>query len=417
MSRAPHQSMTVLLLGVFCVLGCGGTPDTVETTEVPDPSPSIEPVQLPDDAVVGVKIYETERDFQGLFDEWRALGINTVFASEALTSSGGFRALARKNGADLFVIFPVFYAPEELGDDSTLWAVTMDGKRAKEDWVEFACPSQNKFRDRRVEEARTIVKRLRPEGLSIDFIRHFVYWEMVGPDDDPTTSPETCYCVHCLQAFAAFLGVPKSSIPPQPRRAVAWIRANAADQWARFRVETITSMVMEIAEGVRLIDPDILINIHIVPWRRDDYDGALTRVAGQDVSALSEVADYLSPMTYSFMLHRPPEWISSVVQDFDWVADCPVLPSIQVAPAYREDEVFSATEFEAVLRSALEPPSAGVVFWSWDDIEADPEKAAVIRGVMGRGVMGPNPADLTSPTTASQSAGTATRSIPPTPGR
>jgi hypothetical protein len=270
MSRAPHQSMTVLLLGVFCVLGCGGTPDTVETTEVPDPSPSIEPVQLPDDAVVGVKIYETERDFQGLFDEWRALGINTVFASEALTSSGGFRALARKNGADLFVIFPVFYAPEELGDDSTLWAVTMDGKRAKEDWVEFACPSQSKFRDRRVEEARTIVKRLRPEGLSIDFIRHFVYWEMVGPDDDPTTSPETCYCVHCLQAFAAFLGVPKSSIPPQPRRAVAWIRANAADQWARFRVETITSMVMEIAEGVRLIDPDILINIHIVPWRSDD---------------------------------------------------------------------------------------------------------------------------------------------------
>jgi hypothetical protein len=340
-------------------------------------------VNLADDAIVGVKIYETERELKGLFEEWRALGINTVFASEELTSSGGFRALARKNDTALFVIFPVFYAPEELAVDPSLWAMTVNGERAKEDWVEFACPSQTEFRERRVEEARTIVKRLRPEGLSIDFIRHFVFWEMVGPDRDPKTLPNSCYCVHCLQAFAAFLGVPKSSIPPQAQRAAAWIGANAADQWTRFRVETITSMVAEIVEGVRLIDPDILINVHIVPWRRDDFDGALTRVAGQDPSALSRIADYLSPMTYSFMLHRPPEWISPVVQDFDWVADCPILPSIQVSPAYREDETFSAVEFEAALRSALEPPSAGVVFWSWDHIEADPEKAAVIRGVVG----------------------------------
>jgi hypothetical protein len=120
-----------------------------------------------------------------------------------------------------------------------------------------------------------------------------------------------------------------------------------------------------------------------VPWRRDDYDGALTRVAGQDLSALSEVADYLSPMTYSFMLYRPPEWIPSVIQDFDWISDCPILPSIQVSRAYREDEVFSTADFEAALRVALEPPSAGVVFWSWDHIEADAERAETIRRVVG----------------------------------
>ncbi len=65
------------------------------------------------------------------------------------------------------------------------------------------------------------------------------------------------------------------------------------------------------------------------------------------------------------------------------VADCPVLPSIQVAPAYREGEIFTGDEFEAALRAALEPPSAGVVFWSWDHIEADPERAEVIRRVVG----------------------------------
>jgi hypothetical protein len=59
-----------------------------------------------------------------------------------------------------------------------------------------------------------------------------------------------------------------------------------------------------------------------------------------------------------------------------------VLPSIQVAPAYYREEELSPEEFEADLRAALEPPSAGVVFWKWDDIAADPAKAAVVRRVL-----------------------------------
>lgn len=367
-----------MLLGMGVVQGCGDAPEETETKLATETDSTGR-------RIIGAKIYETERELQGLFEEWKTLGINTVFVSEELTSSGGFRALAKKNDTDLFIIFPVFYAPKELAENPDRWATTADGERAKEDWVEFACPSRADFRDRRVEEARGIVKRLRPDGLSIDFIRYFVFWEMVGPDRDPATLPDTCYCVHCLQAFATFLGVPPLSIPPQPRRAAVWIETNAADQWVRFKTETITSMAIEIVEAVRAIDPDILINLHIVPWRRDDYDGAITRVAGQDAAALSEIADYLSPMAYSFMLERPPDWVASVVEDLDEVAVCPVLPSIQVSPAYREDEVFSVADFEAALRSALEPPSAGVVFWSWAHIEADGERAAIVgRVVQGR---------------------------------
>jgi hypothetical protein len=372
----------VLLLGVFNAVGCGGSPDLVDAPDVREPSQSAEVAKRADGTIVGVEIYDTDRDLPELFEEWRALGINTVFASEELTSSGGFRALAKKNGINLFIIFPVFFAPDELAEDPALWAVTARGERAKEDWVEFACPSRADFRNRRIEEARAIVKRLRPEGLSIDFIRYFVFWEMVGPDRDPATLPDTCYCVHCLQAFATSLGVSALSIPPQPRRAATWIQANAAEQWIHYKTKTITSMAQKIADEVREIDPDILVNLHIVPWRRDDYNGAIEHVAGQDVAALSEVADFLSPMAYSFMLRRPPEWVASVVEDFDQVADCPVLPSIQVAPAYRESGVFSGAEFEAALRFALEPPSAGVVLRSWDNLGDDPEKAEIVRRVL-----------------------------------
>jgi hypothetical protein len=342
------------------------------------PAPEI----VNDRPIVGVKIYDTERDLRELFADWRDLGIDTVFAGQELAAREGFRALAEETGTNLFVIFPVFFAPDDLAEDPDLWAITADGGRAKEDWVEFACPSRADFRNRRVEEAREIARRLQPDGLSIDFIRDFVFWEMVGPDRDPTTLRDTCYCSHCLQGFSVFSGVPALSIPPQPQRAAAWIAANAAEDWIRFKCATITSMAAEIADVVREIDPNILINIHVVPWRSSDYDGAITRIAGQDRSALGELADYLSPMAYSFMLHRPPEWIASVVGDTARQAACPVLPSIQVASAYREGESFAAAEFEVCLRAALAPPSAGVVFWNWDAIEADSEKAEVVRRVL-----------------------------------
>jgi hypothetical protein len=376
------RSFTVLLLGVFVAAGCGGAPDTAGKPDVRGLPQSIEAPERADSLVIGVKIYDTERELPGLFDEWRALGINTVFAGEELTSSGGFRALARQNDIDLFIIFPVFFAPETLAEDPDLWAVTATGDRAKEDWVEFACPSRADFRARRIEEAREIVRRLQPDGLSIDFIRDFVFWEMVAPDRDSATLPDACYCFHCLRLFADRIGADLDLSALETQDAAAWIAANAADQWVRSKTETITSMVEEIVSAVRGIEPDILINIHVVPWRTNDFDGAITRIAGQNRAALGAVADYLSPMAYSFMLHRPPEWVASVVEDLDWVADCPVLPSIQVASAYREGESLTSAEFEAALRAALEPPSAGVVFWSWDHIEANPGRAESIRSVV-----------------------------------
>jgi len=336
--------------------------------------------------IVGVKIYETDRDFPGLFDEWADLGINTVFAGRSLASVEGFRETAEQTGTGIFVIFPVFFAPDELAADPDLWAVTAEGARAKEDWVEFACPSRSDLRKERVEEARAIVRELHPTGLSIDFIRHFVFWEMVGPERAPATLPDTCYCSHCLDAFAARIGAETDLPALEAPDAATWIAANAAEEWVRFKCNTITTMVEEIAAAVRAVDPDILINIHAVPWRTGDYDGAVTGIAGQDRVALGAVADYLSPMCYSFMLHRPPEWVASVVDDVARQASCGVLPSIQVATAYREGEVFAAAEFEACLRAALAPPSAGVVFWSWDHIEADPERAEIIRRVISGNV-------------------------------
>jgi hypothetical protein len=56
--------------------------------------------------VLGVKIYDHQGDMRKLFDDLSALGINAVFASEALCGRTDFRRQARDREAKVFVIEP-----------------------------------------------------------------------------------------------------------------------------------------------------------------------------------------------------------------------------------------------------------------------------------------------------------------------
>ncbi len=76
------------------------------------------------------------------FAEWATLGINTAFVSETLAAQTAFRDLAGEHGIATFVIVPVFFDPEALEQDPDLFAVTADGTRAEDDWVQFVCCAQ-----------------------------------------------------------------------------------------------------------------------------------------------------------------------------------------------------------------------------------------------------------------------------------
>jgi hypothetical protein len=138
-------------------------------------------------------------------------------------------------------------------------------------------------------------------------------------------------------------------------------------------------MVQDIVRRVREVRPGIRVNVHAVPWREADFGGGLRKIVAQDLTAISKVTDYVSPMCYSAMLQREPAWISSVVAEFGATARCPIIPSIQVKESYPGDRPLGAADFEACLRAALQPPSAGVVFWSWDLIKKARESKLVIK--------------------------------------
>ena len=330
---------------------------------------------------MGVKIYETDRDYPGLFEEWEELGINTCFVSVDLARDSLFRDLAKENDIKLFVILPVFFNPEALESNPEWYAITDRGIKAKEEWVEFISPSQTEYVKARIVFIRDVVKEVKPDGISLDFIRYFAFWEKIYANRTLETIPNSSFDPESLSDFQDQTGI---RIPPEMESVsdkAGWIINHYEPRFTEWKCRRIEQVAREIAMEVKKAIPDLIINIHLVPWRQSDFDGAVRKIVGQDVTFLSPLVDYISPMCYAHMLKREAQWVHDVVQDIYISTDsADVLPSIQVKEAYLETPL-TASEFEANLRAALRHPSKGVVLWSWDHLELDPEKKVVLRRV------------------------------------
>lgn len=327
--------------------------------------------------MVGAKIYEYKGDLSSLVAEWKRVGINTAFLSAELAAKPELMTLARKNGIATFIILPVFQNPERLAAHPEERAITGRGKPAEDDWVKFVCPNREAYRTERLEYIRRLIKTCNPDGLSIDFIRYFVFWEKVYPDARPDPLDYACFCPVCLEKFQSDT---RLAIPPEldaVAKKAEWILRNHRQAWVSWKCRTITSMVAAIAAEARRAKPGILLNLHLVPWRENDFDGAAQSIAGQDPQALAPLVDYLSPMCYAHMVRQDASWISSVVRDIGRRVDKPVIPSVQVKEAYIPEKL-DPQEFGRYLEEVRKPPSAGVIFWNWPMLARDSQKAALV---------------------------------------
>ncbi len=328
--------------------------------------------------VVGVKIYEAAPPYDGLFREWRKLGINTLFVSETLARTTDFRAQAAAQGLPLFVIFPVFQNPEAVKEDPALAAITAAGTPARDEWVEFVCPAREDYLQRKVEQLKRLVADCDPYAVSLDFIRYFVFWEKVAPDRPSASLPQTCFCPVCLAGFEKEMGVALPAGLASTAEKARWILETRAAEWAEWKCRTIARAVERLAKAAREVKPSVKVNLHAVPWRRDDFGGAVRSVAGQDLPRLAPFVDLISPMCYHHMVRQTPAWVHDVVADISSRTGATVLASTQVSEAYIQ-ETLSLDEFRAAAAEALRPPSIGVVFWSWDALAKSPEKQSFLR--------------------------------------
>jgi hypothetical protein len=322
----------------------------------------------------------------------RAAGVTAVFCrtdnifTDAATGRNvrEFRKRLADAGIRFFITAPVFCDPDAVKKDPSLLGMGNLGNPSRDPqagWLAFVCPARWEYRKARTAAIVDEVRDLRPDGLSLDFIRYYIYWEKVPPGKSGNSIEKFCFCDHCLRLMTTELGL---HFPPEltTREAKAtWVLANYRDRWTVWKCETIAGMVRDTVTAARQVIPGLRISLHGVPWLEHEYDEGLRVVAGQDLKKLAPYVDVFGPMCYFQMLQRRPEWVHDVVADYSRLTGKAVLPSLQAAGSNGGDP--SGLEaFRKHLRAGFEAPSAGVNIFNWERLGRDAGVLDVLQQVL-----------------------------------
>jgi len=333
--------------------------------------------------IIGTKLHGVRTDAGVLVEKLKSAGINTVFAGRGcFDKKQQFIGQCHKHGIKIFAIFGVFVDSSAIKKDPSLATINAMGKptHAERKWYRLVCPNRLDYRKKKKAQIVAFLAKHPVDGLSLDFIRYGVEWEMIKPEVSPGLNQEYCFCAICLKKFGERYTLPGNMDTPELAR---YILKNYSNEWTMFKCESITSMVKEIRESAEEARPGIKIAIHALPWTEKDYNDGARRLGGQDFKALSQYADILSPMCYHYMLYRKDSSIHDVAA-YMAKQDCCVVPCVQAAIIFRKDDIFLPQQFGKAIDQALLPPSSGINLYTWGILEKMPESKKVWIEKLGR---------------------------------
>jgi hypothetical protein len=385
--RATAVAVLCFVLSVSS--GCGQGPSTALA-----PAP---PAQMH-----GVKTYLNQDNLQAkyanydtLVSEMRQGGVDAVFTTlyegrkafypskiiaerDPAIDLARLRESAKKQNVKFGAICQIFYDADTLAQRPDLVPIDQHGSGEFVNWQRLVCPSDPAYRQYKLSIVKEIASTVRPDVVSLDFMRFPTTWEIIPADAKPESIRNFCFCDRCVRGFqqAASVVVPPA-LNTVPKRA-AWILRNHNAAWVKWKTGLITSFVEEAAREVRAIDPTIEVSVHVVPWAESVFDNAIVWNAAQDVTALSRHVDYLSPMIYHKLIGKPTDYIRTLTAELATKTNRKILPSIQTAEIVKEGQL-SADEFKQSLDNALAPPSAGTLIFHWGELRPDDQAPALRR--------------------------------------
>lgn len=302
---------------------------------------------------------------------FRELGVNAIFVRSVSLDESLVRT-AREQDVGVFVEFPTLNGEGYVENHPEAWPVDETGERSlAADWFMGVCPTDPGFKAYRVAQLRGILSTYTVDGIWLDYL----HWHAQFETPDPIL-PETCFCHRCVQVFGNEAGI---DIPDGNTRIRAqWILKNHDRAWRQWRRDVVTGWVRDLGSEVRSMQPKAMLGIFHCAWYPDDFDGALGRIMGIDLKALSRIADAFSPMLFHHMMDRPERWVSDYPK---WLRthignDTRIWPIVQ---AHNKPGTISADEFANVLANGIASPSSGVMMFSEQSLLADPAKLGVMK--------------------------------------
>ena len=299
----------------------------------------------------GAKVFQSEAPLS----QAEEADVSLLFVSPALASQNNFLQEAHAKGLQIFVTFGVFYNPGYATNHPDALAITNTGEIARDHWLEMICPSNRDYKEAFKKQLKEFVTTCHPDGITLDFCRHFVYWENLRTTSDFATLPRSCYCQKCLRAFERSCGF---TLPPQ--NPVKWIQENADREYNRFRANQITEFAAELRSMLQLTAPGMPVIFHTVPFA-EGSPRDLSDVTGQKLSDLDSLGfTAFSPMLYRALLHETEEWERQQLAAAAATAPhTPLWPCIQAGSVYGESQ--TADEFAKDLELCCRHPATSKV--------------------------------------------------------
>jgi hypothetical protein len=297
-------------------------------------------------------------------------GANTVIVPHASVNRD---LLRRIKGVGLTINIDIaLFSGAQLREEYTDCAPFDEHGRIlpNDDWYVPVCPNNPHVRTKHLSALTALLDDNRTEidGVWLDFIRFPVRWEKKHPD-----LRLACFCNHCLNLF---LKDEQKAYTDAARVSLATsILRERYDEWVTWKCRQIAEFVSTIRRLLREGDQRMELGLFCLPWRPQDFDGAITAIAGQDVEQLALTADCLSPMVYHKLCDRDVPWLGDVVQDLRSRITKPVLPAVQ---SLDHPATLSVKEFAQSIELAMDASDYGVIIFDFDSVQASPDKLAVV---------------------------------------
>ncbi len=297
----------------------------------------------------------------------RDYNINSVFVSYKNLSKDIIDRI-RKGGAKVYAEIGIFVGKDIVEEYSDLAPIGLDGKPlAPIKWYMGINPAIDWYREKKLKDIRGILEEFDIDGLWLDFIRYPCHWEVLSPKLEQSSFDEVS-----LRKFEEYIGIPVPGITAQDK--ARWILDNRLEEWTRWKCEQITSFCRDTREIVKDINPDVILGIFSVPWREDQFDGAIFKIIAQDFKALSSYIDVFSPMVYHLMCGFTVDWIRDYSLYLKDKTKKIVVPIVQAV-----DEPSRIDNLEDIIVVSLDGGLDGVIVFTAQAVFEDETKIEALR--------------------------------------
>lgn len=293
--------------------------------------------------------------------------INGVFISHRDLNRDKIEKI-HNEGAKVFAEIGIFVGKDMVERHPDLAPIGVDGNPLTPiKWYMGINPAIDWYREEKLNEIRDILQRYDIDGLWLDFIRYPCHWEVPNPKLEQSSFDEVS-----LRKFEEYIGktIPGTNIQDKAR----WILENSLESWTKWKCDQITSFCKESREIIKSINPNVILGIFSVPWKEEQFDGAILKIIAQDFNALSQYIDIFSPMVYHLMCRFPVSWIREYSLYLKDMTKKAVVPIVQAV-----DEPSRVDNLEDVIKTALYDELDGVIIFTTQAVFKDKTKIEALK--------------------------------------